>query len=99
MASIEHFAIYAADAPALKDFYVDAFGMKVLVENPGPPPGYFLGDDRGSSIEIIGRPDGHTNANQRWVTTSPSRSTTCAARAWKPAASNSRRTPWSTATR
>jgi glyoxylase I family protein len=67
MATIEHFAIYAADAPTLKDFYVDAFDMKVLIDNGGDPPGYFLGDRNGAAIEIIGRPPGKTGANQRWV--------------------------------
>jgi glyoxylase I family protein len=67
MPTIEHFAIYAADAPRLKDFYVDAFGMKVLVDSGGDPPGYFLGDPNGGAIEIIGRPRGQTGANQRWV--------------------------------
>ena len=67
MAKIEHCAIYAADAPALKEFYIHAFGLKVLLENPGNPPGYFLGDDFDSAIEIIGRPVGQPGANQRWV--------------------------------
>ncbi|MGE3818303.1 MAG: VOC family protein [Isosphaeraceae bacterium] len=67
MPSIEHFAIYADDAPRLKDFYVDAFGMTVAVESGGDPPGYFLTDDQGVAIEIIGRPRGQTGANQRWV--------------------------------
>lgn len=67
MASLEHFAIYADDAPALRQFYEDVFGMKTVVESGGDPPGYFLVDDRGMAIEIIGRPRGQTNANQRWV--------------------------------
>jgi glyoxylase I family protein len=67
MPVIEHFAIYAADAPRLKDFYVDAFGMSVAVDSGGDPPGYFLTDGRGMAIEIIGRPAGQTGANQRWV--------------------------------
>ncbi len=67
MAIIEHFAVYAADAPRLKDFYVNAFNLKVIVESGGDPPGYFLADDRGTAIEIIGRPPGQTGANQRWV--------------------------------
>ena len=49
MSTIEHFAIYAADAPELKDFYVEAFGLKVVVESGGDPPGYFLADDRGTA--------------------------------------------------
>ncbi len=58
MSKIEHFAIYAADAPRLKDFYVEAFGMTVLVDSGGDPPAYFLGDSHGGAIEIIGRPPG-----------------------------------------
>jgi glyoxylase I family protein len=67
MAKLEHFAIYAADAPALKDFYVEAMGMRVTVESGGDPPGYFLADDAGMAIEIIGRPPGEAGARQRWV--------------------------------
>ncbi len=67
MSTIEHFAIYAADAPRLKDYYVEAFGLKVIVESGGDPPGYFVADDRGAAIEIIGRPPGQTGAPQRWV--------------------------------
>ena len=67
MATIEHFAIYAADAPALKVFYTSAFGLKVVVESGGDPPGYFLADDRGTALEIIGRPPGQSGVNQRWV--------------------------------
>ena len=67
MSSIEHFAIYADNAPALKRFYETAFGMKTVFEGSGDPPGYFLIDDRGMAIEIIGRPKGETGANQRWV--------------------------------
>ncbi len=67
MSTIEHFAIYAADAPKLKDFYAEAFGLRVIVESGGDPPGYFLADDRGTAVEIIGRPPGQTGVNQRWV--------------------------------
>ena len=67
MAKLEHFAIYAADAPALKDFYVAAFGLRVIVESGGNPPGYFLADDAGMALEIIGRPEGEPAVNQRWV--------------------------------
>ena len=68
MVTFEHFAIYAADAPALKDFYVEAFGLRVIVDNGGgDPPGYFLADDRGGALEIIGRPSGEAGVNQRWV--------------------------------
>jgi glyoxylase I family protein len=64
---MEHFALYAADAPRLKDFYVEAFGLRVIVESKGTPPGYFLADEAGMALEIIGRPGGQSNANQRWV--------------------------------
>ena len=67
MSSIEHFAIYADDAPALKSYYEAAFGMKTVFAGAGDPPGFFLMDDRGMAIEIIGRPKGQTGANQRWV--------------------------------
>ena len=67
MSTIEHFAIYADDAPALKRFYESSFGMKTVHEGAGDPPGYFLVDDRGMAIEIIGRPKGQAGANQRWV--------------------------------
>ncbi|MDR3639648.1 MAG: VOC family protein [Isosphaeraceae bacterium] len=67
MARLEHFALYAADSPALKDFYVEALGLHVIVEGGGTPPGYFLADERGMALEIIGRPEGQSNANQRWV--------------------------------
>jgi glyoxylase I family protein len=67
MSTIEHIAIYAADAPKLKDFYTQAFGLKVVFESGGDPPGYFLTDDRGFAVEIIGRPPGQPGANQRWV--------------------------------
>ena len=68
MATLEHFAIYAADAHALKDFYVDAFGLRVVRDNAAAsPPGYFLADDRGMAIEVIGRPEGEPGAAQRYV--------------------------------
>ncbi len=67
MARLEHFAIYAANSPTLKDFYVDALGMKVVLESGGDPPGFFLADDHGMALEIIGRPQGENAVNQRWV--------------------------------
>jgi glyoxylase I family protein len=67
MARIEHFAIYAADAPALKDFYVSALGLRVIVESGGSPPGFFLADEAGMALEIIGWPEGEAAVNQRWV--------------------------------
>jgi len=67
MARIEHFALFAADSPALKDFYVDVMGMKLALESGGDPPGFFLIDENGVSLEIIGRPSGQSGVNQRWV--------------------------------
>ena len=67
MSRIEHFAVYAENPAALKDFYVTALGLHVIVENPGPPPAYFLADDRGMAVEVLARPEGQANANQRWV--------------------------------
>jgi len=67
MARIEHFAIYAADPTALKDFYVRSFGLHVIVESGGDPPAFFLADDHGLAIEVLGRPAGSPGVNQRWV--------------------------------
>jgi glyoxylase I family protein len=67
VAKIEHFAVYAADPVALKDFYVQALGLHVIVENPGDPPAFFLADDHGMAIEVLGRPPGTPETNQRWV--------------------------------
>lgn len=67
MAKIEHAALYATDPVALKDFYVEAFGLRVIVESGGVPPGYFLADDGGMALEIIGRPWDMANVGQRWV--------------------------------
>jgi glyoxylase I family protein len=67
MSRVEHFAVYAEDPTALKDFYVGALGLRVIVENAGPPPAYFLADENGMAIEVLARPAGETNANQRWI--------------------------------
>jgi glyoxylase I family protein len=68
MAGIEHFALFADDAPALKDFYVRALGMTVALDNgAGTPPGYFLVDDRGMALEIIGRPPGVEAGDTRYL--------------------------------
>jgi glyoxylase I family protein len=67
MTLLEHFALYAANSSALKDFYVDAMGMKVALESGGDPPGYFLADDQGMAIEIIGRPRAEPAVDQRWI--------------------------------
>ncbi|MGO9596897.1 MAG: VOC family protein [Isosphaeraceae bacterium] len=67
MARLEHFAIYAADPTALKDSYIQAMGLRVALEAGGDPPAYFLADDHGMALEIIGRPPGQSNASQRWI--------------------------------
>ena len=67
MSQIEHFAIYADDSSGLKDFYVDNFGLHVIFESAGDPPAYFLADDHGMAIEVLGRPAGNAGVNQRWV--------------------------------
>jgi glyoxylase I family protein len=67
MSRIEHFAVYADDPTALKDFYVSALGLKVIVESGGDPPGYFVADDQGMAIEVLGRPAGSPEVNPRWV--------------------------------
>jgi glyoxylase I family protein len=68
MSRIEHFALFAADPRALADFYIDAFGLRVILDNSAAdPPGYFLADDAGSALEIIGRPSGEPAVGQRYV--------------------------------
>ena len=68
MALMEHFALFADDLGALKDFYVDEMGMTILLDNTkAPVRGYFLGDEKGTSLEIIERPPGAEGANQRFV--------------------------------
>lgn len=67
MSQIEHFAIYADDPTTLKNFYVDVFGLHVVFDSGGDPPAYFLADDHGMAIEVLGRAPGHTAVNQRWV--------------------------------
>lgn len=68
MSNIEHSAIYGADPHALKAFYEDALGLRTVLANPnGNPAGYFLADERGAAIEIIGRPDDAQAVNQRFV--------------------------------
>jgi glyoxylase I family protein len=67
MSRIEHFAIYSDDPTGLKDFYVQAMGMHVTVESGGDPPGYFLADDHGMAIEVLGRQAGASGVNQRWI--------------------------------
>ena len=59
MAAIEHFALFTDDLEALRAFYVEAFGLRVVVDNSqAPVAGYFLADDAGVALEIIARPPG-----------------------------------------
>jgi glyoxylase I family protein len=67
MSRIEHFAIYAENPTSLAEFFVKALGLRVIVENAGPPPAYFLADDHGMAVEVLARPEGETAANQRWI--------------------------------
>jgi len=68
MARMEHFALFARDAAALKDFYVETMGLRVVQDNgAGTPPGYFLADDAGIALEIIGRPAEGSAADTRFV--------------------------------
>ncbi len=69
MPKIEHVGLFAADPTSLKSFYEQAFGLRVIQDNSTlSPPGYFLASpDGGPSLEIIGRPAGTENVNQRHV--------------------------------
>ena len=68
MARMEHFALFAKDAAVLKDFYVQAMGLRVVLDNGGAtPPGYFLADDDGMALEIIGRPAGVEAGDTRYL--------------------------------
>jgi catechol 2,3-dioxygenase-like lactoylglutathione lyase family enzyme len=77
MARMEHFAIFAADPKSLKDFYIEAFGLRMALDNgAASPPGYFLVDDAGMALEIICRPEGSGRPTRDMSATSPSSSTT-----------------------
>ena len=68
MSRIEHFAIFAADLEALRAFYEEALGLRVIVDNSRAPiRGYFLADDGGSVLEIIARPAEVPAADTRYV--------------------------------
>lgn len=68
MTRMEHFALFAADPQALKDFYIQVLGLRLAVDNSGAmPPGYFLVDDVGTALEIIGRPPGVESADTRHI--------------------------------
>jgi catechol 2,3-dioxygenase-like lactoylglutathione lyase family enzyme len=65
---IEHVALFADDLEASRDFFVRTFGMKVVLDNSkAPVRGYFLAGEGGSVLEVIERPKGQSNANQRFV--------------------------------
>ncbi|MFM7131120.1 MAG: VOC family protein [bacterium] len=66
--SIEHVALFADDLEASRDFFMRVFGMRVVLDNSkAPVRGYFLANESGSVLEVIERPKGETNANQRFV--------------------------------
>lgn len=66
MARIEHFALFADDLDALRDFYRDAMGLRVILDNSrAPVRGYFLADDGGSVLELIERPRDRKPASTR----------------------------------
>jgi len=52
---IEHFAVYAEDTVELADWYCEKFGMRVVFRNEQQPPTFFIADESGMAIEIIGR--------------------------------------------
>ena len=66
--SIEHVALFADNLEASRDFFIKFFDMRVVLDNSkAPVRGYFLANDGGSILEVIERPKGQTNANQRYV--------------------------------
>lgn len=67
MARIEHFAIFGDDLEALRAFYADVLGLRVIVDNSrAPVRGYFLADDGGSVLEVIERPPGTPTPSTRY---------------------------------
>lgn len=68
MARIEHFAIFADDLEVLKSFYVDAFGLRVVLDNSRAPiRGFFLADDHATVLEIIERPPSSGAGDTRYL--------------------------------
>jgi len=66
--AIEHVALFADDLEASRDFFVRVFDMRVVLDNSkAPVRGYFLACDGGSVLEVIERPRGRSNADQRYV--------------------------------
>jgi len=53
--TLEHIGIYAKDVEALKNWYCDVLGLKVIkkLERPGRPPVYFLSGEEGLIVEIL----------------------------------------------
>jgi catechol 2,3-dioxygenase-like lactoylglutathione lyase family enzyme len=50
--SVEHIGLPARNPSALKDWYVDALGAKVIHDNGQSPPAYLLAWAGGSMVEI-----------------------------------------------
>jgi catechol 2,3-dioxygenase-like lactoylglutathione lyase family enzyme len=68
MPSIEHVAIFTHEIDVLKDFYVEYFAMRVVLDNTGAPVrGYFLADSRGVVLELIERPAEVAAVSTRYV--------------------------------
>jgi glyoxylase I family protein len=68
MSQIEHVALFAADLQALKTFYEQAMGLRVIVDNSkAETAGYFLADGHGSALEIIARPAETPAVSTRYV--------------------------------
>lgn len=66
--AIEHVALFADNLEASRDFFMQIFDMRVVLDNSkAPVRGYFLVADGGSVLEVIERPKGESNANQRYV--------------------------------
>jgi glyoxylase I family protein len=66
--AIEHVALFADNLEASRDFFMQIFDMRVVLDNSkAPVRGYFLVAEGGSVLEVIERPKGESNANQRYV--------------------------------
>jgi glyoxylase I family protein len=65
---MEHAALFANDVKALKDFYVDVMGLRIVLDNSAAPtPGFFLADDGDMMLELIGRPEGVEVGDTRYL--------------------------------
>ena len=68
MARIEHFALFGDDLESLREFYTEALGLRIIVDNSkAPVRGYFLTDEGGSVLEIIERPSQTPTPNTRFA--------------------------------